>query len=285
MSSAHGASPGRLSDTHCHLNLPEFAADLPDVLSRADTAGVVRVLVPAIDLATGERALDLAAGPQVGPRVYVAVGVHPNEAADSALSLPEAVEQVRQLASRRSVVAIGEIGLDYYWQRAEPRTQRAWLEAHLALATELELPVVLHNREAPLDRREASCTDDLLVMVATWCATLPTSLKGRCGVLHSFSGTLAQALRAIELGLRIGIAGPVTFRNAPELRELVGQLPVDSLLVETDAPYLSPQPHRGKRNEPAWVVLTATLIAQLHGMTLPELASRTEQTAAGLFRW
>ena len=275
-----------LEDTHCHLTLPEFATDLPAVLQRAADAGVTRVLVPALDLETAHRGVQLVTTPPAGPRLFAAVGIHPNEVGSCPRPLQEAVAELHSLAAAPAVVAIGEIGLDYYWDRTPIQLQLQWLEAQLELAADLQLPVILHNREAkPGADSTRSSTEDLLHLLTTWQPTLAAGLRGRCALLHSYSGTAQQAQRAVQLGCRLGIAGPVTFKNASEYRELVAGLPLDQLLVETDAPYLTPHPHRGTRNEPARVTLTAATVADLHGLSPPQFAQVAARTAAELLRW
>ncbi len=268
-----------LTDTHCHLYFNSFSDDLQAVLERARGVGVERFLVPAVDLETSRAALRLA---QTEPDVFAAVGVHPNDAA----AWQDAwLEALRPLAQAPKVVAIGEIGLDYYRDYTPPDIQRRAFERQLDLAADLRLPVVIHSRNA---RGSAQAIDDILDLLqdflARWESVSP-EMRGRWGVLHSFSGSAAQAQRAIEMGFSIGITGPVTFKNAPDLQALVRTLPLERLLIETDAPFLSPHPLRGKRNEPERVRLIAKKIAELKGLLPETVAETTTRNAARLFQW
>ncbi|HEX7974812.1 MAG TPA: TatD family hydrolase, partial [Anaerolineales bacterium] len=219
-----------LTDTHCHLYFDAFDPDREAVLDRARRAGVERILCPGIDLPTSRAAVALA---QAVPEVYAAVGVHPN---DSAGWQPNLLDELRELARHPKVVAIGEIGLDYYWEKVSHDLQQQALRSQLGLAGELGLPVVVHTRSAsPQDTR---CMADALDILAQWQAELAASgspLAGRPGVLHSFSGEAASANRAIQSNFQIGITGPVTFKNAPGLQMVAAALPLNSLLVETDS--------------------------------------------------
>lgn len=262
-----------LTDTHCHLNLGQFDEDRAEVIERARGEGLVRLLVPAVDRATSLSAMTLAAAE---PEVYAAVGVHPNSIGEWGA---ESRARLAEMAAGEKVVAIGEIGLDYHWDKHPGERQRAVFSEQLDLAAELELPVVIHNREA---------TEDVLAVLLGWVKELANAgsrLAERPGVLHSFSGDTAQAERAIEAGFLVGITGPVTFKNAPDLQARVAGLPLDRLLIETDAPYLAPHPHRGVRNEPAYVRLVAEKIAELKGLPVDEVLRATYENSVRLFRW
>lgn len=262
-----------LADTHCHLDFDTFDEDRDQVLARSREAGVTHILVPGIDLASSRAAVDLS---ESRSQVFAAVGVHPNQGNSWD---EDTRSRLRVLAQSPTVVAIGEIGLDYYRDRAPRELQERVLQEQLTLATELELPVVIHNRQA---------TAELLDILSAWSAGLTAAespLAAGPGVLHSYSGDLQSALRAIELGFYIGLTGPVTFRNAPELQEVVAALPLDHLVVETDAPFLAPHPYRGKRNEPAYVRLIADKIAQLHDEDFEAVARTTSHNAQRLFDW
>ncbi len=192
-----------------------------------------------------------------------------------------------QLSENSKVVAIGEIGLDYYWDSAPHDVHSKRLREQLDLAAELELPVVIHLREKG-DAAGGPCAEDAMSILENWVAGLGAekeALRKNPGVLHSFSGSLETAQRAISLNFYIGITGPVTFKNAKYKQEMVSPLPLENLLIETDAPYLTPHPHRGKRNEPAFVYEIADKIAQLQSRNREEVAAVTTSNAARLFSW
>ena len=262
-----------LADTHCHLDFYAFDDDRQEVLARSWQAGVERILDPGIHLVSSQKAVQLA---EEHNQVYAAVGVHPNDAQSWE---QDSLTRLKDLAGHPKVVAIGEIGLDYYRDRAPRDLQRRILLEQLDLAAELNLPVVIHNRQA---------SADVMAILAEWQAQLAASGSGLAeqpGVLHSYSDNEEIALRAIAHHFLIGFTGPVTFRNAPELQRVAAALPLDHLLVETDAPFLSPQPHRGRRNEPSFVRLIAEKIAELHHVELDTVARLTAANAARLFHW
>ncbi len=263
-----------LVDTHCHLDFEAFDGDRLQVVEAARAAGIDRILNPGIDLMSSQAAIAL--GTQF-PEVYAAVGIHPNDAAKSWTA--DSPDALRRLAGFPKVVAIGEIGLDYYRDWTAPELQRSVFEAQLGLAAEVGLPVIVHSRQA---------FTDILAMLADWVSGLKESgstLAERPGVLHSFSGSLEEAGKASEIGFLIGITGPVTFRNARELQQVVAELSLDRLLIETDAPFLAPQPRRGDRNQPAYVEWVARKIAELHGCPFETVAGQTRINADRLFRW
>ena len=216
--------------------------------------------------------------------LYAAIGVQPNESLTWDNS---SISALRELAVNPKIVAIGEIGLDYYWEAAPHDHQQRVFRAQLDLAAELELPVVIHLREKG-DATDGPCYEDAMKILEGWVAGLGSdkeALRANSGVLHSFSGSLETAQRASGLNFCIGITGPVTFKNAKQKQEMVTQLPLEQLLIETDAPYLAPHPHRGKRNEPAFVYEIADKIAQLQSRSLEEVAAVTTGNAAQLFSW
>jgi TatD DNase family protein len=268
-----------LTDTHCHLDSEAFHDDLPAVIERARQAGVRCILAPGIDLTSSQNCVRLASE---NADIYAAVGIHPT---DEDLLQPNTLENLRALAHNARVVAIGEIGLDYYWVlESWYRTrQQETLQAQLRLAGDLGKPVVLHCREQG-DTEGGPCMDDLLDILGQWLQD-GVQKPPNPGVLHSFSGDLASARRAIDLGFLIGVTGPVTYRNAASRRALIGALPLESLLIETDAPYLAPHPHRGKRNEPAYVTHIADKIAEIQSRQKEEVAAVTSENAARLFLW
>jgi TatD DNase family protein len=262
-----------LTDTHCHLDFNRFDKDRAQVIARALEAGVTRVLNPGIDLESCRAAIKLA---EENEQVYAAVGVHPNSALtwnDSTLA------ELEELARHRKVVAVGEIGLDYYRDRAPRDLQKQVFLSQLELAASLQLPVVIHNRQS---------TSELLEILVEWQAKLVaegSSLAERPGVLHSYSDEIAPAMEAIEHNFFIGFTGPVTFNNARELQLVATTLPIECMLIETDAPFLTPHPFRGKRNEPARVRLVAEKIAELKKQPYNSIACVTTENAARLFNW
>jgi TatD DNase family protein len=232
-----------LIDTHCHLDFEAYDNIRDQIVQGAADAGVTRIINPGVDVARSQAALTLAdqyAG------VYAAVGIHPNSTVGFS---EETLAAVREMATSEKAIAIGEIGLDYYWDSSPKETQRGAFEAQLALAAELELPVIIHNRDA---------SDDVIAILREWVAALPESLRERPGVLHSFSAPGTIADQGIDLGFYLGFTGPVTFKKADDLRKIAAHIPDDRILVETDGPFLTPHPYRGKRpNKPAYVRFVA----------------------------
>lgn len=258
-----------LVDTHAHLDFSKFDADRPAVIERARAAGVAAIVNVGTDLQSSQRAVSLA---EEYDDVYAAVGMHPHSAKklDGA-----ALAELRELAQRAKVVAIGEIGLDYYRNLSPPEVQRRAFQAQLAWAARLGKPVIIHDRDAH---------EEIMKALSDWAEKVGSStLAGRMGVLHTFSGNLSMAQKAIDLGFYISISGPVTYRNAGQLPDIVRALPLNRLLVETDCPFLAPEPHRGRRNEPAFTRLVAERIAELKGITFEELAQATTANARRLF--
>jgi TatD DNase family protein len=259
-----------LVDTHCHLDAAQFASEpVASVVARAVAAGVTRMVTIGTDLATSAAALRLA---EAQPQVWATVGVDPNDCAGFDAT---ALDRLAALAASPRVVAVGEIGLDYYWNRAPRATQLEAFEAQLALAEALDLPVVIHSRDA---------LDDTEAVLAAWAAARPR--QGRpVGVLHCYSGDLARAERLVMAGFLVSLAGVVTYRNAGQSQAVAAGLPLEALVLETDAPYLAPHPHRGARNEPANVRPIAAHVAALRGTDLATVAVATTANAARLFRW
>ncbi len=240
------------------------------MLSQAWDAGVKRILVPGIDLLTSQAALKLA---EEKPGVFAAVGLHPN----NVLSWDDdTLEKLELLVANPKVVAIGEIGLDYYWDRTPQDLQREKFRAQMALATKLNLPVVIHTRNS--HEQDRQCIQDMMTILVEYDTVVH-------GVLHSFSGNLTELRLALDLGFYIGISGPVTFKNADGLRSIVASIPLDRLLIETDSPFLTPHPHRGKRNQPRYVAYIAAKIAEILDRTESEIAEITAENARNLFRW
>jgi TatD DNase family protein len=258
-----------LIDTHVHLDLRQFDDDRDAVLARAWQAGVATIVTIGIDLETSRAAVALAEDDE---RIFATVGFHPHDArtADAA-----ALAELRELARHPQVVAVGEMGLDFYRDRSPRDVQRHVFRQQLRIAAELGKPVVIHDRQAHAETLE---------ILRQWVIESQPQPGEHRGVFHCFSGDLAMAQAAIELGFFIGVDGPITYRNARELPGIVKALPMDRLLVETDAPFLTPHPHRGQRNEPAYVRLVAEKIAHLKNLSLEEVAQTTTANAQALFQ-
>ena len=253
-----------LTDTHAHLDAEQFAADLPAVLDRARAAGVERIVSIATTAASTRACLELAAR---HPGLSASAGIHPNHAAQAA---PTDWDEVRAAASDPRVVAIGETGLDRHWDYTPFPTQEDYFARHLELSRRLGKPVVIHCREAE--------ADVLRLLHDHFERHGPVR-----GVMHSFTGTAATAEACLAMGLDLSFAGMLTYKNAAALREVAAKVPAERVLVETDSPYLSPVPLRGRRNEPANVVHTAACLAGLLGLTPAALAERTSANARALF--
>ncbi|MCL2549108.1 MAG: TatD family hydrolase [Symbiobacteriaceae bacterium] len=250
----------QLFDTHTHLNARGLLKDLEAVLQRAAEAGVVNIVNVGYDLEASRYSVDLAASE---PQVYAAVGQHPQDA----LNYSEAVEQeLYTLLQKPKVVALGEIGLDYYRDYAPRELQREIFIRQLGMAREAGLPVLIHSRDAAMETVEILKAEG-----------------NRSGIMHCFSGSWEIAKLCLGLGFHISIAGPVTFPNARKLQEVAVKVPLDRLLIETDCPWLAPQKYRGTRNEPAYVAEVALKIADLRGMDPEELAEMTTTNAKKLF--
>jgi len=261
----------QLVDTHCHLNFHRYDDDRDEVMARAAKQGVTRVVIPGIDLETTQQALALS---NRYPGIYAAAGIHPNSTADFTQA---DIDTIRSLAGHDKIVAIGEIGIDYHWDKSPPETQKRAFRAQLDLAAELQLPVIIHNREA---------SDDVMDVLEAWVAAgLPAAIKDRPGVMHSFSAPQHIADRALAIGFYLGFTGPITFKKANDLRAVARTVPDDRILIETDGPFLTPEPKRGKRNEPAYVRLIAHQLAELKGHSLEEMAAITTANAKTLFQF
>jgi TatD DNase family protein len=257
-----GAPKAPLVDTHAHLADRRFAGDLAAVLDRAWAAGLQGIVVVGYDLASSRAAVRLAAGDE---RLWAAVGIHPHAAVDAT---DDALAEIESLAGQRRVVAIGECGLDFYRDLAPRDAQRRAFAAQLGLAARLQLTVVVHSREAMAET---------LAMLEG--APLPAG-----GVMHCFDGTAADGRRAVDLGLYLSCAGPLTYRRDPTLADALAAAPLDRLVLETDCPYLSPQSRRGERNEPKYVLAVAEALARVRGLTLADVAAATSANAGALFR-
>ena len=251
-----------LVDSHAHIQLENYDTDRDSVLTRAQKAGVHAILVIGFDLQTSRDAIALT---EAYEGLYATVGVHPHDAKDFG---EKTLEIFRELASHSKVVALGEMGLDYYRNLSPSTLQKSAFERQLDLSEELNLPVVIHNREA---------YHDILPILK--------ARNGRIrGVMHCFSGDVDIMRQTVDLGFYIGIGGPVTYRKTNDLQSVAREVPADHLLVETDCPWLAPQFRRGKRNEPAYVRSTAEKIAELRGVSLDEIAEITTRNFERLFR-
>ncbi|MEW5938117.1 MAG: TatD family hydrolase [Chloroflexota bacterium] len=273
----------KLTDTHCHLYWNKFDGDREAVIQRAVDAGVTRMLVPGVDGESSRQAIALA---EAHNEIYAAAGFHPT---DLDKFSEEDFAQVKELAGHPKVAAIGEIGLDHYWVKEEAKRerQRELLRRQLAFAAEIGKPVIIHMREEG-DAWFGEASIQLLDILTAWASELKAkdhSLAARPGVLHSFNGNLETAQNAIAMGFFIGVTGPVTYKNAELKRNIISQLPITKLLIETDSPFLAPAPRRGKRNEPAFVREIADKIAEITSRSKEEVAALTTENAARLFLW
>jgi len=251
-----------LFDSHAHLHDEKFDADREQVIKRALENNVTGILTVGTCMTTSARAVALA---EQYEGIYAAVGIHPHDAQ----GITEAdYAQLATWSEHDKVVAIGEIGLDYYYDLAPKDTQRAVLVRQIHLAREMNKPFIIHDRDAHRDIMDV----------------IKSEAQGLSGVFHCFSGSLEMAKEVIKLGFYISIAGPVTFKNAAKLPEIVASIPLERLLVETDCPYLTPHPFRGKRNEPAYVSIVAEKIASLRGIERSALAESTTANVKRLFK-
>jgi TatD DNase family protein len=251
------------SDSHAHLTDERFAADRDEVIARARAAGLTRLVTVASRLGDGDACADLAAAHDF---IWFAVGVHPHEAKHWGLETARGVERA---ARRPKCLAIGEIGLDYHYNHSPPKEQRAAFREQITLARHLGLPIVIHTRAA---------WDD------TFAILRDENAGPLGGAFHCFSGGPDEAGRALQTGFLLSFAGPLTFKNADALREAAALVPRDRLLVETDAPYLTPHPRRGERNEPALVRLVTERLAEIHGASPETIAGAATANLDRLFR-
>ncbi|MCF7856813.1 TatD family hydrolase [Candidatus Gracilibacteria bacterium] len=250
-----------LVDTHCHLDFPELQKDFDEVLARAHSAGVKKFINPGVGIEESRKAVQLSSEHE---NIFAAVGIHPHEAD----SVDEKIlAELEVLAQNSKVVAIGEIGLDFFKLRNSKEIQIAAFEKQLGLAQKLDLPLIVHAREA--DAEIFKILDKF------------PSLRG---VLHCFGGDWSFAEKVLERGFFIGLTGIVTFPNAKNVREVAQKIPLEKLLIETDAPFLAPQKFRGQRCEPAFVVEVAEEVARLRGIEISEIAEKTTKNAEELFR-
>jgi TatD DNase family protein len=250
-------------DSHCHLDPMRFGAELPAVLERAKEAGVVGMAVIGTRAADSEAAAALAARE---PGIVAAAGIHPNDVQEIVAGEWDRIER---LVGSGRVAAVGETGLDWYRDHAAPEVQRDFFDRHIRLAQAHSLPLVVHTRDS---------LSDVLQMLSEAVGRGPIA-----PILHAFTGSIAEAAEAVALGCHLGFAGMVTFRSSAALREVAATVPLDRLLIETDSPFLSPEPLRGKRNEPSHVIHTAQCLALARGESLEQLAAATTANARRIF--
>lgn len=252
-----------LMDTHVHLNAEQYDNDLTEVIQRALDANVQKMIVVGFDRKTITRAMELVEEYEF---LYAAIGWHPVDAIDCT---DEDLQWIEQLAAHPKVVAIGETGLDYHWDKSPKDIQQEVFRKQIALAKRVKLPIVIHNREA---------TDDCVTILRE------ENAEEVGGVMHSFSGSVEIAKICIEqLNFIISLGGPVTFKNAKTPKKVATEIPLEYIMLETDAPFLTPHPNRGKRNEPSYIPLIAAEIAELKGISVDEVAKQTTENAHRLF--
>ena len=256
--------PLEFIDTHCHLDADAFEREVEDIVNRAHEAGVKHLMTIGITLETSQNAVALA---ERFPNVSAVVGVQPNYASEMKAG---DWEEILELVKHPEVVGIGETGLDRYWDYSPIETQAELFDRHLELSHTTGLPFVVHCREAEADTQKQ--------LEAAFEKFGPLN-----GLMHSFCGDAAMAAKCVEMGMHISFAGMVTFKKNESLREVANSVPLDRLLIEPDAPYLAPQPKRGKRNEPAYVTMTAECLAEARGISLEELAAATTINAERVF--
>ncbi|OCA91632.1 TatD family hydrolase [Pseudobacillus wudalianchiensis] len=252
-----------LFDTHVHLNAEQYKEDIAEVIERAQEAGVENMVVVGFDRPTIEKALELI---EKYDFLYASVGWHPVDAIDME---EEDLAWLEELAAHPKVVALGEMGLDYHWDKSPKDVQKEVFRKQIQLAKKVKLPIIIHNREA---------TQDIVEILKEEGA------EEVGGIMHCFSGSVETARECVDMNFYISLGGPVTFKNAKKPKEVAADIPLDKLLIETDCPYLAPHPYRGKRNEPAYVKLVAEQIAELKGINYEEVAQATTENARKLFR-
>ena len=258
-------------DSHAHLEGPKFDSDRLQMLERAQAAGLERIL--AIGSGTGPGTFDCAIRiAEQHDWIYATLGVHPHEAK---LATEADYAEMEQLARNPKVIAWGEIGLDYYYDHSPREVQKEVFRRQMELAKAAKLPIVIHCR--PSDNSENAWDDALQMLHEHW------NTSGLGGILHCFTGEWKQAKPAVDMGFYVSFAGNVSFPKAENIRQSARETPTDRILIETDSPYLAPIPHRGKRNEPAFVVNTAEVVGQLHGLTKEEMGRKTAENFYTLF--
>ncbi|MBS4198002.1 TatD family hydrolase [Lederbergia citri] len=251
-----------LFDTHVHLNDDQYAEDMDEVIARAKNAGVEYMVVVGFDRKTIEKALEIISEHDL---IYASVGWHPVDAIDMT---EDDLQWLEEVAAHPKVVALGEMGLDYHWDKSPKEIQKEVFRKQIRLAKRINMPIIIHNRDA---------TQDIIQILREEHA------EEVGGIMHCFSGSAEVAKQCLDLNFYISLGGPVTFKNAKKPKEVAIQVPLDRLLIETDCPYLAPHPYRGKRNEPSYVRLVAEQIADLKGISLEEVAQITTANAKKVF--
>ena len=251
-----------LIDTHAHIDMDDYSADFQEMLKRAEENGVKKIIIPGVEPSTFERIFNLT---EKYENIYGCVGIHPEEL-DSYNE--DAEEKIKYYLQKPKIVALGEVGLDYYWDKSRIELQKEIFEKQIYMAKEAGKPIVVHDREAHQD---------------TFEILKKTGAKETGVVMHCFSGSPEFALQCVKEGFFIALGGVVTFKNAKKMKEVAQVVPLESLLVETDSPYLTPVPFRGKRNEPSYVKYSAEEIAKLRGTTFNEISDATTKNALKVF--
>ncbi|OHW61448.1 putative deoxyribonuclease YcfH [Andreesenia angusta] len=252
----------KLIDSHAHLDGSQFDEDRDELIAKLSEAGVEMVINPGANMESSREIVELVKAHSI---VYGAVGVHPHDTVDM---VDSDIEELRTLARREKIVAIGEIGLDYYYDHSPREVQKQRFREQIALAKELDLPIIVHERDAAQDVFDI----------------ISSEADGKLrGVIHCYSGSAEMAREYIKLGFYISFAGPVTFKNAKKPKEVAAEIPLEHLLVETDSPYMAPVPYRGKRNDPSYVRYIAETIAELKGISYEQVAEQTNRNAKQLF--
>ncbi len=252
-----------LFDTHVHLNARQFKEDVEEVIARAYNNGVKQMVVVGFDDETIPLAIEIA---EKHENIYAAVGWHPVDAIDYK---EDHLGMLEKISGHEKVVALGEMGLDYHWDTSPKDVQENVFRKQIQLARRVHMPIIIHNREA---------TSDVIRILQD------ENAKDIGGIMHCFSGNITEMRACLDMNFYISLGGPVTFKNAKEVKELAKLIPLDRLLIETDAPYLAPHPYRGKRNEPAYVTLVAEQIATLREMEYEEICHITTENAKEVFR-
>ncbi len=273
----------RLIDTHAHLDFEAFQENIDEILEKARSVGVEKIIVPGVTFDDSEKIINLI---EKYDNLYGALAVHPSEVKNWN---EDYYDLLKDYAQHEKIIAIGETGLDYYWDKTFIDTQKHVFRRHLELAEELNLPVIVHNRDAHADTLEILKEYSQVERMSeesfqrSKAPLQPSSLPLRKGVMHCFSGSAEFALDCIKIGYYIALGGPVTFKNAKKPKEVAQKIPLEYLLLETDSPFLTPHPHRGEQNDPSQIILIAETIADIRGLSVEEIANITSNNAERLF--